>query len=129
MNGALVGRLRPHPHRGDVIAAGAVPLALAAGVMELRMTQWSVGTRFAVVTIIAALILTMGWLAPLEGDAPRAYHSVLLVAGLLLVPPSLLLLAEVLGASARLLISHMFWLSSSRTSYSQKVSKLLSGRN
>ena len=32
------------------------------------MTQWSLGPRFAVVLLIAALLLTMGWLAPLEGD-------------------------------------------------------------
>jgi hypothetical protein len=90
--------LRPHPHRGDVIAAGAVPLALAAVVIELRMRQWTLGPRFAVVALIAALILTMAWLAPLEGDAPRAYHSILLVSGLLVLAVALQLLAEILGA-------------------------------
>lgn len=77
-----MSRLRPHPHRGEVIAAGAVPLAVAAFVIDLRMTQWSVGTRFVVVALIAALLLTMGWLAELEEDAPRAYHSILLIAAL-----------------------------------------------
>jgi hypothetical protein len=95
---AALARLRPHPHRGDVIAAGAVPLALAAVVIELRMTQWGVGARFAVVVLIAALLLTMGWLAPLEGDVPRPYHSLLLLAGLLPMIVALQLLAEVLGA-------------------------------
>ena len=96
---AVLDRLRPHPHRGDVIAAGAVPLSLAAIVIELRMTQWALGPRFAVVALIAGLLLTMGVLAPLEGPSPRAYHSVLLVAGLLPMVVALQLLAEVLGAS------------------------------
>ena len=91
-------RLRPHPHRGDVIAAGAVPLAIAAVVIELRMRQWSLGPRFAVVAIIAALLLTMGWLAELESEAPRSYHSILLIAGLLLAVIALVLLAEVMGS-------------------------------
>lgn len=79
----ILERLRPHPHRGDVIAAGAAPLSVAAFVIELRMTQWSLGPRFIVVALIAVLLLTMGWLAPLENGSPRSYHSILLVAGLL----------------------------------------------
>ena len=90
--------LRPHPHRGDVIAAGAVPLALAAIVIELRMTQWSLAPRFAVVALISVLLLTMAWLAPLESETPRTYHSILLVAGLVPLIVALQLLAEILGA-------------------------------
>lgn len=90
--------LRPHPHRGDVIAAGAVPLAIAAFLIEIRMRQWSLGLRFLPVALISGLILTMGWLARLEGDTPRSYHSILLVAGLLPLIVALELLAEVLGA-------------------------------
>jgi hypothetical protein len=97
VRGAL-DRLRPHPHRGDVIAAGAVPLALAVIVIDLRMTQWGVGARFAIVVLVAALLLLMGWLAPLEGDTPRPYHSILLLAGLLPMIVALTLCAEVLGA-------------------------------
>jgi hypothetical protein len=95
---AVLDRLRPHPHRGDVIAAGAVPLSLSAFLMELRMSQWSLGTRFAVIALISVLILTMGWLAPLESEEPRAYHSTLLIAGLLPLAAALVLLSEVLGA-------------------------------
>jgi hypothetical protein len=95
---AALDRLRPHPHRGDVIAAGAVPLALAAVVIELRMTQWSLGPRFVVVALVASLLFLMGWLAPLEGETPRTYHSVLLLAGLLPMVVALTLLAEILGA-------------------------------
>jgi hypothetical protein len=91
--------LRPHPHRGDVIAAGAVPLSVAAILIELRMTQWSLGPRFVVVALLALLVFTLGWLAELEDPEPRPYHSVLLVAGLLPLVVALELLAEVLGAS------------------------------
>lgn len=94
----VVERLRPHPHRGDVIAAGAVPLAMAAVLIDLRMRQWSLGPRFVVVVLISGLILTMGLLAPLEYSSPRSYHSVLLVAGLLPLALALVLFAEVLGA-------------------------------
>jgi hypothetical protein len=97
--GAALDRLRPHPHRGDVIAAGAVPLALAAVVIELRMTQWALGPRFAVVALISLLLVTMGLLAPLESTAPRPYHSVLFVSGLLPLVIALVLLSELLGAS------------------------------
>jgi hypothetical protein len=94
----VIERLRPHPHRGDVIAAGAVPLALAATVIQLRMTQWGLAPRFVAVALISGLLLTMGWIAPLEGEAPRAYHTVLLLSGLLPLMVALQLLAEVLGA-------------------------------
>lgn len=106
---SVLDRLRPHPHRGDVIAAGAVPLALAAIVIELRMTQWPLGPRFGVIGVIAALLLTMAWLAPLEGDSPRVYHSVLLVCGLLPLVVALVLLAEVLGASRPPGAGGLFW--------------------
>ena len=107
----ILERLRPHPHRGDVIAAGAVPLSVAAFLIELRMTGWPVGARFVVVALIAALLLTMGWLAPLEGEgeSPRAYHSVLLVAGLLPMLVALVLLAEMLGADRPPGSGGLFW--------------------
>jgi hypothetical protein len=95
----MLARLAPHPHRGDTIAAGAVPLSLFALLVALRMTQWGVGLRFAVVALVVVLILTMGWLAPLEYEGPRSYHSMLLVAGLLPLAVALVLLAEVLGAA------------------------------
>ncbi|MBV9838030.1 MAG: hypothetical protein JO156_07925, partial [Solirubrobacterales bacterium] len=90
--------LRPHPHRGNVIAAGAVPLSVAGVLIELRMHQWSLGPRFVVIVLVAGLILARGWLAPTEGAAPRTYQSILLIAGLLPLIVALELLAEVLGA-------------------------------
>lgn len=95
---AVLERLRPAPYRGDVTAAGAIPLALSTIVIDLRMTQWSVGARLAVVALIALLILTMGWLTPLDGPAPTQYHSMLLIAGLLPLLLALQLLAEALGS-------------------------------
>ena len=96
---AVLQRLRPAPYRGDITAAGAIPLALAAIVIDLRMTQWSVGVRLLVVGLIAVLILTMGWLTPLDGPVPTQYHSMLLIAGLLPLLLALQLLAEALGAA------------------------------
>ena len=82
-----------------MIAAGAVPLAVFALVVPLRMVQWPLGARFGVVAVISLLLLAMGWLAELETDEPRAYHSVLLVSGLLTLTVALVLLAELLGAT------------------------------
>ncbi len=106
---AVLDYLRPHPHRGDVIAAGAIPLALAGLVIALRMTQWSHAARFVVTGLIAALILTMAWLAPLEWETPRPYHSMLLVAGLLMLIVTLRLLAQTIGASASFSAGSGFW--------------------
>jgi hypothetical protein len=96
----VLERLRPAPYRGDITAAGAIPLALSAIVIDLRMTQWSVGVRLVVVALIAILILTMGWLTPLDGPAPAQYHSMLLITGLLPLLVALQLLAELLGANS-----------------------------
>ncbi len=82
-----------------MIAAGAVPLAVLAVVIPLRMTQWATGPKFAVVALIAVLLFTLGWLAPLEGEAPRPYHSILLIAGLLPMIVALVLFAELIGAA------------------------------
>lgn len=82
-----------------MVAAGAIPLAAAAILIEVRMTQWAVGPRLIVVGVVAVLILTMGWLAPLEGPSPRPYHSMLLVAGLIVLAVAVQVLAEVLGSS------------------------------
>lgn len=106
----ILDRLRPEPHRGPVIAAGAVPLALAALLIELRMRQWALGPKFAVVALTAGLLLTMGWLAELEGDAPRAYRSVLLVGGLLVLFAALTQLAEILGARRPPGSGGLFWI-------------------
>ncbi len=93
--------LRPHPHRGDLIAAGAVPFALAVALLNVRMEDtWGDGIRFVIVGLACALILGMGFLAEREPghEFPRAYQTVLLLAGLFLLTVALSLLAQVLGA-------------------------------
>ncbi len=95
----MIERLRPHPHRGPVIAAGAVPLSLAAVVIAFRMIQWPVGVRFTVVLLITGVLASIAWLAEVEREGPRGYHSILLIAALLPLILVLILLAEVLGAA------------------------------
>jgi len=104
---ALAGRgiaaLTPHPHRGDLIAAGAVPLALGVLLVNVRFGgQWATGILLLLSALACALVLGMGLLAPLEAERPRAYQQVLLLAGLVLGFVALLRLAHVLGADAPL---------------------------
>jgi hypothetical protein len=95
--------IRPHPHRGDIIAAGAVPFTLAILLVDLRFAgAWSAGVRLIVVGGAAAFVGTMAWISPREGVGPRAYQTVLYVAGLILLQAALLRLADVLGAGGGL---------------------------
>lgn len=100
---ALAGRgraaLTPHPHRGDLIAAGAVPLALGVLLVNVRLdATWGTGVFLVIDALACALVLGMGLLAPLEGERPRSYQQVLLLAGLLLGFVTLFRLAQALGA-------------------------------
>ncbi len=104
---ALVERgravLTPHPHRGDLIAAGAVPLALGVLLLNVRMdATWGDGVFLVLDGLACALVLGMGLLAPLEGERPRSYQQVLLFAGLLLGFIALVRLAQVLGVDSPL---------------------------
>lgn len=92
--------LRPKPWRGDLIAAGALPLALGALLVSLRMEQWGVAPKLVVVGLVSALLLALGLLSEVEGTAPRPYQSLLLLTGLLLLPLALGRVADVLGAQA-----------------------------
>src|SRR5690348_3303800 len=94
----LLGALTPHPHRGDLIAAGALPLALGVLVMNARLdATWGTGVFLVLTALACALVLGMGVLAPLEGERPRSYQTVLLVVGLALGFVVLLRFAQVLG--------------------------------
>ncbi|HVS28611.1 MAG TPA: hypothetical protein VHE14_03610 [Solirubrobacteraceae bacterium] len=96
--GALARALRPHPDRGDLIAAGVVALTVGVAMTELRFDHvWARGPRLLIALIGCALVLSMGMLARLEHESPRAYHSALLVAGLTLLAIVLLRFAQVLG--------------------------------
>lgn len=107
---ALAGRgiaaLTPHPHRGDLIAAGAVPLALGVLLVNVRFQgQWGAGILFVITGLACALVLGMGLLSPLEGERPRAYQQVLLLSGLLLGFVALLRFAHLIGADGPLAAS------------------------
>jgi hypothetical protein len=104
---ALAGRgrtaLTPHPHRGDLIAAGAVPLALGVLLLNVRMdATWGDGVFLVIDALACVLVLGMGLLAALEGERPRSYQQVLLLAGVLLGFVALVRLAQVLGVESPL---------------------------
>jgi hypothetical protein len=91
--------LRPPPHRGPLIATGAVVLAVGTALFELRfINDLSDIVHFLVLGSVAGVVLALGLQAPNEDGRPPAYQSVLLVTGLLLLFAALLRLAAVLGA-------------------------------
>jgi len=93
--------LRPLPFRGDLIAAGAVVLAVGLLLVDTRMQDvWAAGVRCAVTGAGAALLLALGWRAPVEGPAPRAYVSALFAAAFPLTAAALADLADALGGGA-----------------------------
>ena len=101
--GRLLAALTPHPHRGDLIAAGAVPLALGVLLVNVRLDgPWGTGVCLVLDALGCALVLGMGLLAPLEGERPRSYQQVLLLTGQVLGFVTLLRLAQVLGADSPL---------------------------
>lgn len=96
--GRLLSALTPHPHRGDLIAAGAVPLSVGVLLVNVRLdAEWGTGVFLVLTALACGLVLGMGVLAPLEGERPRSYQQVLLLAGVLLGFVTLLRLAQVLG--------------------------------
>jgi peptidoglycan/LPS O-acetylase OafA/YrhL len=91
--------LRPKPFRGDVVAAGAVVLATLVWVVAVRFDEaWGPGAHLAYALPAWAFVTALALLAPMEGDAPRAYQSVLYVASIALFGLVLTSLGRVLGA-------------------------------
>jgi hypothetical protein len=91
--------LRPPPHRGPLIAAGAVALGVGIALEELRLADTlGTGVHMVVLLLTGGLIYWLGAQAPNEEGEPPAYQSVLLVIGLLLLYAGLLTAADVLGA-------------------------------
>jgi hypothetical protein len=91
--------LRPPPHRGPLIAAGAVVLVTGLAVLELRLNnELAIGVHAMILGVAAGLVLALGLQAPNEDGRPPAYQSVLLVTGLLLLYAALLRLSVALGA-------------------------------
>ena len=96
----MLAALRPHPHRGDIVATGVVLLTLFVWLVTLRMGgEWSSGVRLIVSGVAAAVVIAMV-LQPGSGDeTPRPYESVLYVASFLLLLITLGNLADVLGSN------------------------------
>jgi hypothetical protein len=95
----LLDLLRPPPHRGPLIAAGAVLLTLGIALEEVRLNdKLPTGIHLLILAVAAGVIYALGVQVVQEGR-PYAFQSVLLVCGLLLLYPALLTLADVLGAN------------------------------
>lgn len=92
--------LRPPPHRGPLIAAGAVVLTVGVAGEQLRVHPGH-GWQLAVAGSLAALVLWLAVQAPLDAGRPRAHESALIVSGLALLAIALVRFAEVLGAEFR----------------------------
>jgi len=100
---SLLDALRPKPFRGDVIAAGVVVLTTLVWVVALRFAEaWADGVHLAYATVVLAFVMTLAVTAPTEGDAPRAYQSVLYVASVALFIDLVLWFARVVGGDGTL---------------------------
>jgi hypothetical protein len=94
----LLDLLRPPPHRGPLIAAGAVLVTLGVALEEIRLSdKLPTGVHLLILGLAAGGIYALGVQVRQQGR-PYAFQSVLLVCGLLLLYPALLTLADVLGA-------------------------------
>jgi hypothetical protein len=84
--------LRPPPHRGPLIAAGGVAVAIGVTLTVLRLQEeLPIGVDAALLLIPGALLFYLGSQAPNEQGKPPAYQSVLLATGLPLLYGGLLL--------------------------------------
>ena len=94
----LLDLLRPPPHRGPLIAAGAVLMTIGVALEEIRLAdELATGVHLAILALASGAIYALGVQVRQEGP-PYAFQSVLLVCGLGLMYPALLTLADVLGA-------------------------------
>jgi hypothetical protein len=90
--------LRPPPHRGPLIAAGAVLVTVGVVLEELRLAdKLPTGVHLVILALSGGAIYALGVQVSQQGR-PYAFQSVLLVCGLVLLAPALLTLADVLGA-------------------------------
>jgi hypothetical protein len=93
--------LRPKPFRGDVVAAGVVVLTTLVWLVTARFADaWGSGAHVAYAAAAWAFVTAMAVLAPLEGDTPRAYQSVLYVASVALFVDVIAQFSRAVGASA-----------------------------
>ncbi len=92
----MIELLRPPPHRGPLIAAGALTLSVGVA-LALDRADPASGVLLAVAGVLAASWLWLG-LQGSDGGPPPAFASVLVVLGLTALAVALLALADVLGA-------------------------------
>ncbi|MCW3024254.1 MAG: hypothetical protein JWR30_3576 [Conexibacter sp.] len=91
--------LRPKPFRGDVVAAGVVVLTTLVGVVAVRFDQaWSAGAHLAYALVAWAFVTALAVLAPMEGDEPRAYQSVLYVSSIALFVAVVVRVGQLVGS-------------------------------
>jgi hypothetical protein len=91
--------LTPKPFRGDVIAAGVVVLVTLVWTLVARFDHvWGAGVHLAYCALACAFVGTMAAQAPMEGEQPRAYQSVLYIATVASWAAAVAELARVLGA-------------------------------
>ena len=91
--------LRPPPHRGPLIAAGAVALGVGVALEEVRLEHsLPLAVHMVILLLSGGLLFWLGAQAPNEDGKPPAYQSVLLMTGLPLLYAGLLTTADVLGA-------------------------------
>jgi hypothetical protein len=95
----VLNALRPKPFRGDVIAAGVVVLATLVWLVRIRFgITWGDGGQLAWAALPWAFVTLLALLAELEGDAPRAYQSVLYIASVALFIAVVASFGDVLGS-------------------------------
>jgi hypothetical protein len=109
---ALRSALTVKPFRGDIVAAGTVALTALVLLVELRFdAAWGRWALLLPAALAAGFTATLAALAPLEGPAPRPYHSALYLVSVVLAAVALLRVAQVLGGQGLLSSGARTWVS------------------
>lgn len=121
----MLAVLRPHPHRGDIIAAGVVVLAVFTVLVNARFAEeWSDPVRLLVSLLVAAPVIAMAVQADAGDGTPRPYEAVLHVVSFVLLLLTLANLASLFDGDGPgtvtwvglLLIAYCGWFANRRNS-------------